>query len=501
MFRNKWSTLAVISAALFLIGIDMTVLYTALPTLTRELDATNSGKLWIINTYPLVMAGLLPGLGTLGDRFGHRLVFMGGLSFFGIASLLAAFSPCVSLLIGSRALLAIGAAMMMPASLALIRQTFVTDHERAIAIGIWGSVYSGAAAIGPLICGFLLGHFWWGSVFLINVPVVLFAVILVPIVIKRQPGTPDRPWDLRNSALVMVGLVGLTYGLKEIAKPDADAAHAATALVIGLIFMTWFVHRQARSSSPLIDFTLFRNPRFLAGVSTIIVAMVTFMGVQLVMTQRLQLVEGFSPLEAGLFIVPMSLASFFAGPMFGSVLHRIGIAPALWLALLINGTGLVGLAVFDPSALWLQVGSLVLFGFGGGAAASTSSTAIMVNAPEEKAGMAGSIEAVSYELGGVLGVAIMGSVATYVYATNLALPVGLPDALLARDSLDQALIYAGGLKSDQAPAVIEAAKAAFDTSSVWVLWTGVLIIAILGLGLTVLFKTRTTHSEPGQSFV
>ena len=226
--------------------------------------------------------------------------------------------------------------------------------------------------------------------------------------------------------------------------------------------------------------------------------MVTFMGVPLVMTQRLQLVEGFSPLEAGLFIVPMSLASFFAGPMFGSVLHRIGIARALWLALLISGTGLVGLAVFDPSALWLQVG---MFGFGGGAAASTSSTAIMVNAPEEKAGMAGSIEAVSYELGGVLGVAIMGSVAAYVYATNLALPVGLPGALLARDSLDQALIYAGGVKSDQAPAVIEAAKAAFDTAYVWVVWTGVLIIAILGLGLTVLFKTRTTQSEPGQSFV
>jgi MFS transporter, DHA2 family, multidrug resistance protein len=501
MFRNKWSALAVISAALFLIGIDMTVLYTALPTLTRQLDATNSGKLWIINTYPLVMAGLLPGLGTLGDRFGHRLVFMWGLSFFGIASLFAAFSPSVSLLIGSRALLAIGAAMMMPASIALIRQTFVTDHERAIAIGIWGSVYSGAAAIGPLIGGFLLGHFWWGSVFLINVPVVLFAVILVPIVIKRQPGTPDRPWDLRNSALVMVGLVGLTYGLKEIAKPDGDAAHAATALVIGLIFMTWFVRRQARSSSPLIDFTLFRNPRFVAGVLTIIVAMVTFMGVQLVMTQRLQLVEGLSPLEAGLFIVPMSLASFFAGPMFGSVLHRIGIARALWLALLISGTGLVGLAVFDPSALWLQVGSLVLFGFGGGAAASTSSTAIMVNAPEEKAGMAGSIEAVSYELGGALGVAIMGSVATYVYASNLALPAGLPDALLARDSLDQALIYAGSLKSDQAAAVIGTAKAAFDTAYVWVVWTGVLIVAALGLGLTVLFKTRTTDGEPGQPFV
>jgi DHA2 family multidrug resistance protein-like MFS transporter len=265
--------------------------------------------------------------------------------------------------------------------------------------------------------------------------------------------------------------------------------------------MTWFVRRQARSSSPLIDFTLFRNPRFLAGVLTIIVAMVTFMGVQLAMTQRLQLDEGFTPLEAGLFIVPMSLASFFAGPIFGSVLHRIGIARALWVALLISGIGLVGLAVFDAGVLWLQVVSLVLFGFGGGAAASTSSTAIMVNAPEEKAGMAGSIEAVSYELGGVLGVAIMGSVATYVYASNLALPAGLPDALLARDSLDQALIYAGGLKSDQAAAVIETAKAAFDTAYVWVVWTSVLIMATLGLGLTVLFKTRTTDGEPAQPFV
>ena len=192
---KQWLTMSVISTALFLVGIDMTVLYTALPTLTLALHASNAEKLWIINAYPLAMAGLLLGLGTLGDRIGHRRVFMAGLFLFGIASLGAAFSPTVNVLIAARALLAVGAAMMMPASLSLIRQTFTTDQQRAVAIGVWGSVFAGAAAAGPLISGLLLSKFWWGSIFLINVPVVIIALLLAPLLIRNVPGNPKRVWD------------------------------------------------------------------------------------------------------------------------------------------------------------------------------------------------------------------------------------------------------------------------------------------------------------------
>lgn len=217
---NRWLVLAIVSSALFLIVIDMTVLYTALPTLTHELRATATEKLWIINAYPLVVAGLLPGVGTLGDRLGHKRMFLAGLVVFGLASLGAAFSQAPAWLIAARALLAVGAAMMMPATLSLIRLTFMDEKERAFAIGVWAAVASGGAAFGPVVGGALLEHFWWGSVFLINVPVVLVALLAGATLLPNRPGNSDHPWDLIGSIQVMIGLVGLTYAIKEIAKRD-----------------------------------------------------------------------------------------------------------------------------------------------------------------------------------------------------------------------------------------------------------------------------------------
>src|SRR5690606_36405409 len=216
---NRWLILAIISSALFLIVIDMTVLYTALPTLTHDLRATASEKLWIVNAYGLVVAGLLLGMGTLGDRLGHKRLFVVGLLVFGLASLCAVFSTTPSLLIASRALLAVGAAMMMPATLSILRLVFTDDSERAMAIGMWVAVASAGAAFGPVLGGVLLEHFWWGSVFLINVPVVLLALVLAIWLIPDRPGNPDRKWDLTGSVQVMVGLIGLAYAIKELGKP------------------------------------------------------------------------------------------------------------------------------------------------------------------------------------------------------------------------------------------------------------------------------------------
>jgi len=207
--KSRWLILLVVSSALFLIVIDMTVLHTALPTLTRDLGASASDKLWIINAYALVVAGLLPGLGTLGDRVGHKRMFVGGLSVFGIASLVAAYSPSPAILIGGRALLAVGAAMMMPATLSIVRLTFNDERERALAIGIWSAVASGGAAVGPLVGGVLLEYFWWGSVFLINVPVVVVALVAAGVFIPRRKGSRDVGWDPMGSLQILVGLVGL----------------------------------------------------------------------------------------------------------------------------------------------------------------------------------------------------------------------------------------------------------------------------------------------------
>jgi DHA2 family multidrug resistance protein-like MFS transporter len=248
--KSRWLILLVVSSALFLIVIDMTVLYTALPSLARDLGTDASEKLWIINAYALVVAGLLPGLGTLGDRVGHKRMFMAGLCVFGVASLVAAYSPSARILIGARALLAVGAAMMMPATLSIIRLTFNDERERALAIGIWGAVASGGAAVGPLVGGVLLEYFWWGSVFLINVPVVLVALVAAGVFIPRSKGNREVGWDPVGSLQILVGLVGLAYAIEEVAKETPSFLAAAAAAVIGVLALAIFLRRQRRSAAP-----------------------------------------------------------------------------------------------------------------------------------------------------------------------------------------------------------------------------------------------------------
>ncbi|MCT7664975.1 MFS transporter [Shinella kummerowiae] len=488
MSRGKrWLVLAVVSSALFLIVIDMTVLYTALPVLTQALSANASEKLWIVNAYPLVVAGLLPGLGTLGDRLGHKQMFMAGLVVFGAASIAAAFAPSPELLIAARAALAVGAAMMMPATLSLIRLTFTDERERALAIGIWAAVASGGAALGPVVGGLLLEYFWWGSVFLINVPVVLVALAASGVLLTRRAGDKSRPWDLVGSIQVMVGLVGMTYAIKEAGRRDPSWEMAGLALVIGLVAMALFIRRQRRSAAPLIDFSLFANPRFSAGVATALVASAALIGVELVFSQRLQLVLSYSPLEAGLLILPIPIASFFAGPLTGLALPRLGGERVLWGSLLLTGLALaVFLAIHDgPTVFWLS--ALAVMGFGVGASMTAASTVIMLSAPEERAGMAASVEEVSFELGGALGIALLGSLMSALYSRAMILPAGTEHATQARDSLDEALMLADRLAPAQADQVITLARGAFDYAFVGVIIAAALLL--ISVSLAVRWKT------------
>ncbi|MEP2185417.1 MFS transporter, partial [Roseibium sp.] len=393
---NRWLVLAIVSSALFLIVIDMTVLYTALPRLTYDLGATATEKLWIVNAYPLVVAGLLPGLGGLGDRIGHKHMFLSGLVVFGMASLGAAFSPAPPALITARVVLAVGAAMMMPATLSLIRLTFTDEKERGFAIGIWAAVASGGAALGPVVGGMLLESFWWGSVFIINVPIALLAFSVGALVLTNNRSVHTHPFDFIGSGQVMIGLVGLVYAVKEVSKREPSWLTLGFALVIGVCAMTAFVRRQNSSPSPLIDFALFRNPRFTSGVVAALVASAALIGVELVFSQRLQLVLGLSPLEAGLMILPIPAASFLAGPLTGLTLSRVGAIQILAMALALSGLSMmVYLFTYQgPTALWLS--ALAVMGFGIGSTMTAASNVIMLSAPEERAGMAASIEEVSF---------------------------------------------------------------------------------------------------------
>jgi len=496
---RRWWVLATVSSALLLIVIDMTVLYTALPRLTHDLHATASEKLWIINAYGLVISGLLLGMGPLGDRLGHRRLFLAGLVVFGLASLGAAFAPTPAVLIGARAVLAIGAAMMMPATLSLIRLSFADTRERALAIGIWASVASGGAALGPVVGGVLLEHFWWGSVFLINVPIVLLAIAATLWLVPARPGNPARRWDLVGSLQAMAGLMGLAYAVKELGKREPALGIAALAFAVGVLALVVFARRQRCSDDPMIDLAIFRLPGFGAAVVAALVAAIALMGVELALTQRLQLVLGMSPLQAGLYLLPLPLAAFVAGPVAGRLLPVLGSRRLLTGSLLLAGLGVSAYAVLHTTPGAGSLAALIAAGLGVGAAFAAASSTIMDSAPPERAGMAASLEEVSIELGGAMGVTLMGSLLAAMYGRAFVLPAGLAVPESVRDSLDEALIAAEHLSDTAAHALSDAGRLAFDYAFVAVL--GVAAVLLLLTGAALLAGSRAAVSPAGRPAV
>ena len=480
---QRWLVLATVSAGLLMVSVDTTVLYTALPTLTRDLQADASQKLWIINAYPLVMAGLLLGAGTLGDRIGHRRMFLTGLALFAAASLLAAFAPSAPVLIAARAFLAVGAAAMLPATLSLIRITFDDEHERGIAIGVWGTMAVLGAALGPIVGGLLLQHFWWGSVFLLNIPVVLLALAATVALVPGGSGHRDRPWDLVASLQAMVALAGLVYAIQEAARPDPMPLAIVLALLAAAAGCWMFARRQRRQTYPLIDFSLFRNRSLLTGVTAAALAMAATAGVELLLTQRLQLVLGLTPLHAGLIVTAFAAGSLPVGVLAGGLLRRTGARPLIGGGLLVGALGVLLTLLLTPGAVpllgggrspaWVVPG-LVLAGAGLGIAMVAASVAIISGAPPQRAGMASSIESASYELGSLAGVTVLGTILTAVYTSTIHLPAAAPAR--AAGSIDEARAAAGHLPAGQARTLMSAAASAFDNG-----YTLALAIAAIAL--------------------
>ena len=494
---KKWITLLIVSMALLLIVVDMTVLYTALPRLTHDLAASASAKLWIINAYTVAVSGFLLGMGALGDRVGYKRMFIAGLAVLGVASLCAAFAPNPAALIAARAVLGLGASMMMPATLAIIRLTFTDERERAVAIGVWASVASGGAALGPVVGGVLLEYFWWGSVFLVNVPVVAVAMVLGLWLLPGRRATSDRPWDFIGSVQALAALVCLVLTIKEFAKYAPSATMAVVTGTLSVAAMALFVRRQRRSASPLIDFRLFRNRYFSGGVIAAVVASVALVGVELVFTQRLQLVAGLTPLQAGLAILPIPLAAFVAGPIAGLMLSRTGSRPIILLGLVTTALAMCGLALAVDSPGLSKLAVLALLGLGVGATMTAASNAIMNNAPLERAGMAASVEEVSYELGGVLGIALLGSVLSSSYTAAMSIPGTLAVPASAGDGIDAALLAAETLPAQVATQLVSLAHAAFDQAFFAVMAVAVLIVVAAAASVAALgWQRKTRPSQP-----
>jgi DHA2 family multidrug resistance protein-like MFS transporter len=510
---QRWLVLATVSAGLLMVSVDTTVLYTALPTLTRDLHASAAQKLWIINAYPLVMAALLLGAGTLGDRIGHKRMYLTGLALFASASLLAAFAQSPPALIAARAFLAVGAAAMLPATLSLIRITFDDDHERGIAIGVWGTMAVLGAALGPIVGGLLLQHFWWGSVFLLNIPVVLLALAATVALVPGGSGHRDRPWDLIASLQAMIALAGFVYAIQEAAKPDPMPLAIVLALLGAAAGCWMFARRQRRQTHPLIDFTLFRNRNLLAGVIAAALAMAATAGIDLLLTQRLQLVLGLTPLHAGLIVTAFAVGSLPVSVLAGGLLHRTGMRPLIGGGLLLGALGVLVTLLLTPGAVPLLAGGrspawvvpgLVLAGAGLGIVMVAGSAAIISGAPPHRAGMASSIESVSYELGSLAGVTVLGTILTAVYTSTIRLPATA--SAQAAGSIDQARAAAGHLPAGQARPLLDAAASAFDNG-----YTLALAITAIALAAGSAFTYRylkrqlTTsteqaqHPEPAQS--
>lgn len=489
--QNRWIVLLVVMLAFLPIVVDLTILHVAIPSLTLALQATGTEVLWIIDVYPLLMASLLIPMGTLADRLGHRRLLALGMSVFGVGSALAAVSPTALALIGSRALMAVGAAMAMPCTLAIVRQTFKDENERATALGIWGAVASAGAALGPLAGGALLEHFWWGSVFLVNVPILLAAVPLVVLLAPRYPVRAQGAWRPAQALLLIIGLLATVSAIKSGLKAGSNGWLSLAMLCLGAGMLTWFVRIQLRAAHAMLDISLFARPAIRMGVVMVLVVMGALAGVELLLAQELQFVTGRSPLQAGLFLLPLMVASAVGGPLTGWVLKRCGLRLTAAGALALAAVSIAGLAYSDfqhasAGVVILMVG----FGLALGIGLTAASVAIMSSTPEEKAGSAGALEATSYDLGTGLGIAGFGLVMASSYQAAIQLPDGLaPEvASLAARSIGETMLAAQHAAGAAGQAIAEAGRLAFSASHSMVLLAAAGLIGGLSLLLFAFFR-------------
>lgn len=487
--RREWIGLAVLGLPTLLLSLDMNVLYLALPHLGADLDPSSTETLWIMDIYGFMIAGFLVTMGTLGDRIGRRKLLMIGATAFGIASVLAAYSTSAEMLIATRALLGIAGATLMPSTLALISNMFRDPKQRTAAIGVWMTCFMIGTIIGPLVGGLLLNSFWWGSVFLLGVPVMVLLLVTAPLLLPEYRDAQADRIDLISVALSLAAMLPVIYGLKELATGYVTTT-AIVAIVVGLAFGVVFARRQLTLASPLLDLGLFGRRSFSASLGIMLMGGVIIGGTYMFFTQYLQMVEGLSALGAGLWLLPPAGTLIVGSMLAPAVVQRVRPAYVLGAGMVIATAGFVVLtqvSVVGGLATAVTGFSIVYFGFGAGAVLGTD--LIVGSAPPEKAGSASSMSETSTELGVALGVAVLGSVGTVVYRGEMAaaVPAGVPGATAdaARETITGAVAAAEELPGQLSAPLLAAAREAFTTGFNI---TGA-IGAVIGLLLAVLCVT------------
>lgn len=439
--RRAWLGLAVLVLPVLLVSMDVSVLFLALPTLSADLDPSVTEQLWILDVYGFLIAGLLITMGNLGDRVGRRNILLVGAVLFGLGSVLAAFAPSAAVLIAARALMGIGGATLLPSSLSLITSLFTDARERATAIGIWTAFFAGGSAVGPIIGGLLLHHFWWGSVFLINVPVLLVLLALGPILLPEHRSDLLGPLDLPSVGLSIAGILPMIYAVKHAAVEGVDVEAIAVGLV-GLVILIVFVRRQKVLDEPLLDVSLFARSKFRVAIGTSLAGMMSLAAMGYLTSVYLQSVTGRDPLAAALLGIPMAVAVFVCSMSGARVGRLFGVRAAFVAALLAAAVGnlmVLGVGV-DGGIAWYLAGSTIA-GVGYGVAFTLVSEVAVSAVPPERSGSAAGISETSFELGNALGLALLGSLAALVFRSGGEYPGTLGETL-ERAGADSALAHA-----------------------------------------------------------
>ncbi|MEU2868042.1 MFS transporter [Streptomyces olivoreticuli] len=459
---GRWLALAVLVLAVLLVAVDATVLGLATPFLSEDLRPSGTQLLWIGDIYSFVIAGLLVSMGSLGDRVGRKKLLLMGAVAFGGVSVLNAYATTPEMMIAARALLGVAGATLMPSTLALIRNLFHDPKERSFAIGIWGAMASAGAAVGPVVGGFLLENFWWGSVFLINLPVM---AVLVLVGLKLLPESKDPspgPWDLLSVGLSMVGIVAVVYAVKESAA-YGFRWYYLLAGVAGLLVMVWFVRRQLKLPKPLLDMHLFHHRGFSGAVLADLLTILGLSGLVFFLSQFLQLVQGRNPLQAGLAELPAAVGAVTAGLLAGRAARRWSVRSVVAGGLAAIGVALAVLTTLHAGTAYPVMGAVLLVvGVGAGFSFTVTADVILSSVPKEQAGAASAVSETAYELGAALGIALLGSIVTGFYR-GFDTPTGVPESAAAdaHDSLGGAVEAAAALPRATGDALLSSAQDAF----------------------------------------
>ncbi|WP_186778893.1 MFS transporter [Streptomyces salinarius] len=455
---GRWLALSVLVLAVLLVAVDATVLGLATPYISEDLAPSGTQLLWIGDVYSFVIAGLLVSMGSLGDRIGRKRILLVGATAFGAISVLNAYAHTPEVMILARALLGVAGATLMPATLALIRNLFHDPRERSLAVGIWGAAASAGAAVGPVVGGFLLEHFWWGSVFLINLP-VMAVLVVVGVKLLPESRNPDPgPWDLASVALSLIGMVGVVYAVKETAAHGFAWATLGAGL-LGAAALYGFVRRQLTMPVPLLDMRLFGNRGFSGAVLADLLTILGLSGLVFFLSQYLQLVQGRRPFEAGLAELPAAVGAVVAGLIAGRAARRFSVRAVVSGGLAAVGLALAALTVIGQHTGYPLLGTaLLVVGLGAGFAFTVTADVILSSVPGEQAGAASAVSETAYELGAALGIAVLGSIVTGVYR-DFTGPAGTPDA--AHESLGGAVEAAAHLPGPTGQALLDSARQAF----------------------------------------